>query len=160
MTGIIYGSTMGNTEKAAKKIAELIGDSELIEVSAINEETFIKFDMILLGSSTWGTGDLQDDWESKIDTLRDADLAGKKVGFFGCGDQEMYADSFVNALGTLYEAAKDSAREIVGAWPSDDYDFSSSTAIVDGQFVGLALDEDNQPEMSEERIKAWVAGLK
>ncbi len=160
MTGIIYGSTMGNTENAAKKIAEQLGDAELIEVSEMNSDTFAKYDMVLLGSSTWGVGDLQDDWEGAIDVLRDADLSGKKVGFFGCGDQEMYADSFVDALGTLYEAVKDSADAVVGAWPTDNYEFSNSRAVVDGKFVGLALDEDNQSDMTDERISDWVASLK
>lgn len=151
---------MGNTENAAKLIAEKLGDSELLTVAEMKADTFGKYDMILFGSSTWGVGDLQDDWESGIEILRKADLAGKKVGIFGCGDQEMYSDSFVDAIGTLYEAVRGSAEEVVGSWPVDDYEFANSTAVVDGAFVGLPLDEDNQSEMTEERISSWVAGLK
>ena len=117
-------------------------------------------EMILLGSSTWGVGDLQDDWESKIDLLKDVNLSGRKVGFFGCGDQEMYADSFADAIGILYETVKDSAGELVGSWPVDGYTFSESRAVVDGSFVGLPLDEDNQPELTELRISEWAAGLR
>ena len=159
MTGIIYGSTMGNTENAAKMIAEKLGDAELVSVTEMDGSIFEKYDRILFGCSTWGVGDLQDDWESGIDTIKNVDFSGKQIGFFGCGDQEMYPDSFVDALGTLYEAVKDTAGEIVGKCSVDGYEFSASTAVIDGEFVGLPLDEDNQSEMTSKRITAWVAGL-
>ena len=159
MTGIVYGSTMGNTKNAAKKIADLLGDSELFDVAAMTADRLLKYDRILLGSSTWGAGDLQDDWEAGIDVLKNADLSGQKVGFFGCGDQEMYPNSFVDALGILYEAVKGRAEQIIGKWPTDHYVFSNSAAVVDGEFVGLVLDEDNQQDMTAERIRKWVAAL-
>ncbi|MFN9675593.1 MAG: flavodoxin FldA, partial [Microcystis sp.] len=48
----------------------------------------------------------------------------------------------------------------VGYWPTDGYDFNESKALKNGKFVGLALDEDNQSDLTEQRIKTWVAGLK
>ena len=159
MTGIIYGSTTGNTEHAAKLIVERLEDSELIPVNEISEELFHKYDMVLLGSSTWGIGELQDDWESGIEILKRCDFSGKKVGFFGCGDQQLFSDSFVDSLGILYEAVKDTAGEIVGKCHLDGYEFTASAAVVDGSFIGLPLDADNQPEMTAERIIEWVEGL-
>ena len=156
MIGIIYGSTLGNTENAANAIADKLKESELVNVSEISKNTFDKYDVILLGSSTWGSGELQDDWESKINILKDLDFSGKKIGFFGHGDQEMYSDTYVDALGILYEAVKDSNCEFVGQWPTDGYSFTNSSAVVDGKFVGLALDENNQPDLTDSRITAWT----
>ncbi|MDC7125534.1 MAG: flavodoxin [Spirochaetales bacterium] len=160
MTGIIYGSSTGNTENVAKMIADKLGDSELINVSELSADIIQKFDTVLLGSSTWGCGDLQDDWDSGIDTLKEADLSGKKVGFFGCGDSQMYADTFVDAIGLLYEAIDDSAAKVVGKTSTEGYEFDSSKAVVDGDFIGLVIDEDNQSEMTVERVDAWVESIK
>ena len=159
MTIIIYGSTMGNTENAAELISEKMGGVKLVPVSDMSKETLVDADTILLGTSTWGAGDLQDDWEGKLGILTDADLKGKRVGLFGTGDQESYCDSFVDAMGILFEAVKDKGCEIIGAWPVTGYDFSSSAAVVNGQFVGLALDYDNQADLNEERISSWVNSL-
>lgn len=157
MTCIVYGSTMGNTEGAAGIIADKIdGETKVISVSNLTADTIKDSDVVLLGSSTWGIGDLQDDWDMKIDELKNYDFSGKKVGFFGCGDQEGYPDSFVDALGTLYNAVKDSAGEIIGKWPTEGYTFDGSTAVIDGMFVGVALDDDNQPNLTEKRIEDWV----
>lgn len=159
MTIVVYGSTMGNTENAAISIAEKIEADKVASVSEMDDIMLAQADTILLGSSTWGYGDLQDDWFYKLDTLKLADLTGKRVGFFGTGDQEGYSDTFVNAMGTLYETVKDSGCELIGKWPVDGYRFSSSTAVVGGFFVGLALDEDNQSDETEARIAQWTASL-
>lgn len=159
MTVIVYGSTMGNTENAATQIAQKIGDSKLVNVSDLSEDIFDDSDTVLLGSSTWGSGDLQDDWEGKIDLLKSINLSEKRVGFFGTGDQESYSDTFVDAIGILYEAVKNNAGEIIGRWPTDGYNFSDSAAVIDGFFIGLALDEDNQSEMTESRISSWISAI-
>lgn len=160
MIGIFYGSSMGNTEEAARSIKDkLTEDAEVIEIAKATKESFNEFDTILLGSSTWGFGDLQDDWEDKLSVLKEANLSGKKIGFFGCGDQEAYSDTFADALGTLYEAVKDSGGEFIGSWSTDGYTFSASTAVQNGSFVGLVLDADNQAEMTEERVSAWIASF-
>jgi flavodoxin I len=46
--------------------------------------------------------------------------------------------------------------KLIGRWPTEGYDFTGSESIEDDEFLGLALDEDQQDEMSEERIDAWV----
>lgn len=159
MTGIIFGSTSGNTEGAATIISKKIGESELIEVSTLDSEALKKYDTLLLGCSTWGYGDLQDDWDSKLNILKEANLNGKKIGFFGMGDQEGFPDTYVDALGILYEAVKDSGCSIIGSWPVDGYTFSASQAVIDGEFIGLALDDDNQSDQTEERITSWISSL-
>lgn len=150
---VIYASTTGATESAAKQVAETLG-AKLIPVTDASDADF-DADLIVLGCSTWGAGDLQEDWEDRISILENAKLKGKKVALFGLGDQENYADTFVNAMGTLYETVTRAGADVVGKWPTDGYRHTDSTAVVDGAFVGLALDEDNESDLTAERIANW-----
>ena len=137
-----------------------MGDADLISVSADAVKKVQDYDIVLLGSSTWGLGDLQDDWEGLLDDLGSADLSGKKVGFFGTGDQDGYPDTFVDAIGLLYEAVAGSGADFIGATDTDGYNFDESKAVKDGKFVGLVIDEDNQSDASDERIDNWVSAVK
>ena len=159
--GIFYGSTTGTTESVAKLIASKLGidASDVHEVSQLSSEGVALYDVLLLGSSTWGDGELQDDWYEGIERLKDMDLSGKIVALFGCGDAESYPDSFCGALGQLYHSLKDKCR-LVGAVPVDGYTFGCSEAVVDGQFVGLAIDDVNESNLTDDRVSAWVMQLK
>jgi flavodoxin I len=163
--GLFYGSETGNTEEAAKLIknafSELVPD--LVNIYNIASEpikNMESFDSLILGTSTWGIGDLPSDWEAVWQDFDAIDLSGKKVAVFGLGDQGGYCDTFINAMATLANKVKELGGTIVGAWPVDGYDFEESTAVVDGKFVGLGLDEDNQSDLTDERVKQWVAELK
>ncbi|QSH41285.1 flavodoxin [Lentisphaerota bacterium ZTH] len=157
---IIYGSTTGNTQSAAEKIQAQFGaDAVLLEAATVSAADLKDYDVLILGSSTWGIGELQDDWVS-VDWLDGADLNGKKVAFFGCGDQAGFGDSFVDALGILKDKLASSGASFIGAWPVDGYDFSGSTAVEGDHFVGLPLDEENQSDLTDERIAQWVEQLK
>ncbi len=103
---------------------------------------------------------MQSDWEDFYDELDNIDFTGKKVAYFGSGDQVGYPDTFQDALGILEEKISENGAETVGYWPTEGYEFSESKAVRDGKFVGLALDEDNQSDLTEERIKSWVTQLK
>ncbi len=161
IVGIIYGSSTGNTESAANQIQAQFDGGEISSVASLSSmDELKKYDLIILGSSTWGLGDLQDDWEVQINNLKGLDLSGKKVAVFGTGDQESYPDTFVDAMGILYDAVAETKATLIGNWPVDGYDYGESRAVRDGEFVGLALDEDNQADLTEERISRWVETLK
>ena len=102
------------------------------------------YDILLLGTSTWGDGNWQDDWYDAIKMIRTADLNGKIVALFGCGDSESYCDTFCDGMGVIYDQLKNSGCTFVGAVSADGYSYSSSIAIIDGKFVGLALDDVNE----------------
>lgn len=159
--GIFYGSSTGNTEFVAMKIAEQFGNenTEIFNIDSAEASDIEKFPYLILGTSTWGIGDMQDDWEDFIEEIARLDLKGKKAAIFGVGDQDTYPDSFVDGMGTLYKRLKDKL-EFTGSWPTDGYDFDHSDAVIDGKFVGLPLDLDNQEEMTVERIEQWVKMLK
>lgn len=158
---IIYGSDTGNTQSVAEQIAEKIADKlpKLVEIEQASSSDFEDADILFLGTSTWGFGDLQSGWDDFVSTLEDIDFSGKKVALFGLGDSASYADSFVSAMGTLYDTVVAKGATIIGRVATDGYDYSSSDAEKDGMFVGLPLDEDNESEQTEERIDTWLESL-
>ncbi len=159
--GIFYGSSTGNTESVAQMIQEQFGaDAEVFDIADADMDQVKGYTNIIFGSSTWGVGDLQDDFEEFIENFEGADLNGKAVAIFGCGDQESYADSFVDAIGEIYEALEGTGCDLVGKISTDGYEYDESRAEKDGKFVGLAIDEDNQSDETADRVSAWVEQLK
>lgn len=159
-TAIFYGSTSGNCEGIANKIAEALGTSDVFSASELDPDKISAYDNLLLGSSTWGSGDLQDEWYDGIEVLRSSDLSGKTVAVFGCGDSCGFSTTFCNAMSALYDTAKTAGATMIGSVSTDGYTFDESASVVDGRFVGLALDEDNESEKTTERIAAWVEDIK
>ena len=158
--GIIYGSDTGVTEEITSDIAGKIEaeNIEVIEVSKADIEDFTRFDLLFIGLSTWYDGDLQSDWEDYFDTFKTIDFMDQPVAIFGLGDQLGYDDYFVDGIGILAEVILENGGTIIGHWPSEDYDFSASKGITadENYFYGLALDEDNEPQKSPERITQWL----
>ena len=157
-TIVVYGSSTGTCEAIAEKIASRLG-AEALNVQELTADTVAANDNLILGTSTWGAGELQDDWYDGIKVLQSANLSGKTIALFGCGDCESYGDTFVGGIGELYAAVKDSGAKIVGAVSTDGYTFDDSAAVVDGQFVGLALDDVNEDDKTDGRIDAWIAQI-
>lgn len=160
--GLFYATSTGNTENMAQEIRSTLSDLDITleDLSNATDTAMQGYDALIFGISTWGDGDLQDDWEDYFANLDNAQLSGKTVALFGLGDQEDYPDFFLNALGTLYEKVNALGANIVGSWPTDGYEFDESSAVVDDMFVGLALDENNQEELSQERIAKWCEQIK
>ena len=157
--GIYYGSTTGTCEDIARRLAARLDGAEVINAADLSASNVAGFDVLLLGSSTWGAGDLQDDWYDACDTLRGLDLTGKCVALFCVGDADGYGDTFCGALAPLYEAVKDTGATLLGRVSTDGYSFSDSEGVADGQFLGLALDETNEPDKTDARLDAWIASL-
>lgn len=158
MTGIVFGTSMGNTEEAANLIAANLGIDEVINIADASADDLNKYDNLIIGTSTWGSGDLQDDWDAfDWDALN---VEGKTVALFGMGDSSSYSDTYCDAMGIIYEKLLEKGANIVGATSSDGYEFDESRAIKDGKFIGLALDADNDSDKTEDRIKIWVDMIK
>ena len=162
-TGIFYGSSTGTCEDLANQIADKMGvaASDVHSADKLSADLVKEYDLLILGTSTWGDGELQDDWYDGIKVLKSADLSFKSIALFGCGDSESYCDTFCDGMGILYEDLKDSGCSFIGnKVGTDGYSFSSSIAEVNGTFVGLALDEVNESDKTAERIDNWTAELK
>jgi flavodoxin I len=162
--GLFYGSQTGNTQTIAEMIQKQLGGEsvvELYDISSAESSDFADHDYLILGCPTWNIGELQSDWEGFYDELETIDFQRKKVAYFGAGDQVGYADNFQDAIGILEEKIAALGGITIGYWPTDGYDFNESKAVrLGNKFVGLAIDEDNQPELTDERVSQWVAQLK
>lgn len=159
-TGIFYGSATGTTADIAHRIANILGvaDADVHDVAQTAPSRLGDYDILVLGSSTWGNGDLQDDWYDFIDGAQALDLSGKKIAIFGCGDESM-SDTFCNAVGTIYDRLKDSGATFIGEYPAADYTFDTSSAADGDTMRGLLLDEVNHAELTDNRIKGWTTQL-
>jgi flavodoxin I len=160
--GLFYGSTTGSTLKAAELIQEAFKPEnvEILDVGKTSPESLKEYDVLILGTSTWHWGGLQDEWAAFEGYLTKEVLADKKVAFFGLGDQKRYPDHFVDGIGLLYDKVKPAGAQVIGTWPKDDYSYDASAAELGGRLVGLALDEDNEPDKTRDRIRRWVRHLK
>ena len=111
-TIVIYGSSTGSCQSIAETIASKLG-VETVDVANIDEATIASHENLLLGTSTWGAGEMQDDWYDGVKTLKSAGLAGKTVALFGCGDSESYSDTFCGGMKELYDAAVEAGAPVL-----------------------------------------------
>lgn len=170
-TGIIFGTDTGKTRKVAKQIFKMLDSEDVakpININRCSVDDLLEFDNLIIGTPTLGQGELpglsadceSESWEEAAGSLEDADFSGKTIALYGLGDQEGYPDEFLDALGELHELFSDAGATIVGRWPNSGYEFNSSAALDGDEFVGLALDLDNQSGMTVERLTAWLEIIK
>lgn len=161
--GLFYGSDTGNTETIALKIRDKISKENVFVVDMYDAsiEEFAKYDKIILGLSTWHDGQLQSDWDTFFEEFKGVDFTGKTVAIFGLGDQYVYCDYFIDGVGIIGEVVINNGGEIVGKWSTEGYEHTESKAETEeGLFLGLALDEDNQFDQTDDRVDTWVAQIK
>lgn len=157
--GLFFGSDTGNTEAVAKMIQKKLGDKMVAvkDIAKSTKEEIDEFSLLLFGIPTWYYGESQCDWDDFFPELEQIDFTDKLVAIFGCGDQEDYAEYFLDAMGELGNIVQERGAIIVGHTSTEGYDFEASKALVDDNtFIGLGIDEDRQPELTDERVDAWV----
>lgn len=160
-TAVFYASSTGNTSDVANMISKELGEVEVFDIADCGVGKMEEFDKLIIGTPTWGEGELQDDFEDAWDDFSSIDFSSKTVALFGLGDQEGYGEYFLDAMGLLHEVVSQKGANMVGSFEvSDDYEFEESKAVVDGCFVGLAIDEDNQSELTEQRVNQWCSDIK
>jgi flavodoxin II len=166
--GLFYGSSTCYTEMAAEKIQSQFlksssgqYDVDLFNVSETPLVTCQFYDRLIMGIPTWDYGELQEDWEEVWSDIDELALEGKKIALFGLGDQIGYPEWFLDAMGYLYHKLLKRGAQIVGFWPVDGFEFEASKALTDDNkhFVGLALDDENQFELTDQRIQLWCDQL-
>ncbi len=160
--GIFYGSTTGTTEEVANQIAKKIGisDEHVHNVGDADASALTEYDVLLLGSSTWGAGDLQDEWEDFLPEAKEQNLAGKTVAIFGCGNPQNHPDTFCGSLATIKEEMAATNCTFVGETSTEGYEYDETPCEQDGKFIGLLLDEVNEDDKTPARIDAWLESLK
>lgn len=161
--GLFFGSDEGNSERVAYRIQKRLGEDvvDVHDIADVTQLDFANYDKIILGIPTWDFGQIQSDWEEFWDDISAVDFSGKIVAFFGLGDQFGYGDYFLDAMGMLHDVVIQSGPEIVGHWSTEGYEFDASKAEIPGagKFVGLALDEDQQENLSSDRLNRWCAQI-
>lgn len=161
--GLFYGSSTCYTEIAAEKIRDQIG-AERLDIHNIGDCDLALLDdysLLILGIPTWDYGELQEDWEATWEAIDAVDFHGKTVALYGLGDQIGYPEWFQDALGYLWAKVVNLGAKTVGLWPVAGYSFQASKALTaDGaHFVGLALDDENDFALSDQRIARWCAQI-
>jgi flavodoxin I len=163
--GLIYGTNTGVTEIVAEKLDEELRnnglDVELHDIASVDFEIINNYNTLIIAVPTWNDGELQDDWDEVFDQWSDYNFEGKKVGFVGTGDQEAYHENYLDAIGKMALPVRNSGGEVFGRTSTKGFQHTSSVGDDgDGFFCGLAIDEDNEPELTDERIANWVSQIK
>ncbi len=157
--GLFYGSDTGRTTAVAERIKEILGpkvDIEDHDVVDFKKTDMDPYDYLIIGLSTWYDGELQSDWEVNFDEFSEVDFKGKIIALYGLGDQIVYCDYFIDGVGILGEQILKNDGKLIGKWPTEGYLHTESKAeMEDGFFCGLALDEDTEEEMTEDRLTTW-----
>ncbi|MDO3382988.1 flavodoxin FldB [Gilvimarinus algae] len=161
--GLFYGSSTCYTEIAGEKIRQQIGEDR-VDIFNIAETPIVEagfYDCVILGMPTWDYGELQEDWEEIWEEIDQVGWQDKKVAHYGLGDQVGYPEWFLDAMGYLHAKVLALGALPCGYWPVEGYEFEASKALINDntQFVGLALDEENEFELTDERIRQWCAQI-
>ncbi|MFP4279242.1 MAG: flavodoxin [Halochromatium sp.] len=162
--GLFYASMTGATQEIAECIQASHFEPGCVDLFAFEDaepEDLAAYDALIIGTSTWGDGEYPDSLEAFLPQLDAINFEGKRIALFGLGDQLGYPLEFVDALGLLYQELKERGAILIGDWPSDGYEYEASKAdLGDGRFCGLVLDQDNQPELTPQRLAAWIDAIR
>ena len=157
----------GAVNRVANKIRDAFGEEnvEMVPISDASVSDLEKYDKIIFGISTVG----KESWDSKYQNLDWAKFLpeisktryeGKTIAIFGLGDHVTYSYSFVDHIGLLAKKLISNGAVLTGQVPVDEYEYDESLAVVNGKFQGLPVDEDFEPELTDERVENWVKQIK
>jgi flavodoxin I len=160
--GLFFATQTGKTEGIVDIIKDELGEKnvDIYDMANATASDFDSYSYLFIGSPTWDIGELPSDWEAFFPELDAMNFSDKTIAYFGTGDQVGYADNYMDAMGILEAKISERGGKTVGHWPTTGYDFDESKAVKNGEFVGLALDEDNQGDLTETRIKQWLQIIK
>ncbi len=164
---IFFGPLNGAVNRVADKVKAAIGEDkvEMVPVKDASASDLEKYDKIIFGISTvgketWHSTYSNVDWANFLPEIGKTTYEGKTIAIFGLGDHVTYAATFVNHIGLLAHELLENGAVLVGQVPADDYEYDESEAVVDGKFLGLPVDEDFEPELTDERVKNWVEQIR
>ena len=162
---LFYGSETGVTEDITMDFVTFWkhDNLDLMEIGDATVLDFKNYEKLILGLSTWYDGDLQSDWEDFFEDFKTIDFTNKTVAIFGLGDQIAYAEYFVDGIGILAKEVIKNGGKVIGYWPTKGYQHTDSVAIIEENtelFYGLAIDEDNESQLTDERLITWISQIK
>lgn len=159
--GVFYGSTSGNTTAIVDEVEFYLRKEEYEVINVADGIKGIEnYENLILITPTYGVGELQADWEAVSSDLRKIDFSNKRVGIIGLGNQFAFGESFVGGMRVLYDIVTQNNGIVVGMTKDEGYKYEETNAVIDGNFVGLAIDESNQGSQTPEKIEAWIEEIK
>jgi flavodoxin I len=165
--GIIYWPKEGSVEKIAKQIYNKFDkiNVDIFDILSIEATDLVNYDCLIMGGSTVGSEvwqDAQDNnkWNVFFGELDKLNLKDKEVAIFGLGNQILYPNNFVDGMVIIRDEFEKRGAQIIGKWSTEGYAFTDSLAVEDEKFIGLAIDEDQQEDLTDERIEGWLAKLR
>lgn len=165
--GVVFWPKTGKPASVGTRIYEAFQEYEdllkveLLDFDELNDKRIRPLDCLVIGGGTvggdnWHTANNTNHWGELFEKLEMSDFTRKRVALFGLGNQVLYPYNFVDGMAELYEEFLRHGARIFGKWSTEGYDFSDSKAVDGEYFVGLAIDEDEQSEETNQRISSWV----
>ena len=163
-TILMYWPTAGNVETSAFVIKEKFSGLVVKSINNVSLEDLESFDQYIIGCSTvgtetWESSHNEDPWPDFMKMLDEVGITEKTVAIFGLGDQIRWPNHFVDGMAIINEQVQKRGAKVIGRWSTEGYDHQESEAQQGDYFCGLAIDEDQQSELTEERIEKWVKQL-
>jgi len=162
--GLFWGSTTGNQEEVSELLQELMEaegyEVDSYDIRSTEPSKMLEYSNLIIGCPTWNVGELQEDWEEVYLEYRKLDFSNITGAFFGAGDQVSYSFNYLDAVGLLAKPFMKNGGQLIGRWPTQGYEFDESEALDGDEFLGLGVDNDNEEELTEERITGWVEVIK
>ena len=167
-TAIFFSPVGGNVNSVADKLGEMIGNNkvDIIPVKEADPEAVNKYSQIILIGSTvgadhWSNETIVDEWPEFFRKIEGLSFEEKKVAIVGLGNSLLYPSHFVDGMAGIYDRVSKLNAKVVGFTEAKGYDFTDSESLNDdGVFCGLPIDEDNEPELTTERLEKWLLSLK
>jgi len=158
--GLFYGTDTGNTRKVAKMMQKQLGDDlEIHNVVKATVDEFTQYNVMIVGMPTLGDGELENGMRDFLAQLDGVDLSGKTIALYGLGDQDNYGHEFLDGMAIIHQKFSALGAKLIGRWPTEGYDFSKSKAVDGDEFICLAIDNDNQADLTKERVSTWLAQI-
>jgi len=162
--GVFFCTRTGNTQEVAELVGEMIGvvPVELGDTAVLGDLN--TYDGLIVGAPTWNTGAHEKRSGTSLDghlaEIRDLQMGGKMVAVFGCGDSFEWSSNFCDAIEEIHSAFSAAGAKMIGYVDASSYQHAESKSEVDGKFLGLPLDQENQIDLTEGRVEAWIRQLK
>ncbi len=156
-----YGSNTGNTAYVAEVISFALAEHKVTvqNIKTINIETFRDYDLLIFGTSTWSNGEVQKDWKDSLSKFNKDILSGKLVALFGLGDSVMFPEQFANGVREIYDSVVNNGAIVIGYWKNEGYNYIFSRALIGEKFCGLIIDQDNESNLTVQRVVDWIKEL-
>lgn len=165
---LFFGPVGGNVNRVTKELAGIIGENKVdmipvIDAKANDVDKYEKiiFSASAIGLEQWDMKDVKDDWDRFFPELDKLTFENKTVAIVGLGDHIKYPSHFVTSIAALGEKLIERGADLKGTVSTDGYTYQETEALnKEGKFYGLPIDEDNEEEMTTERLTNWVASIK